>query len=132
VNTLEAIKRKHLSTGMDWKKIKVNIENHSKTQSELISILDNKLPRASVLIILFEWEETIYTVLTRRSSKLSSHKGEVCFPGGKSDKDDKNEVETALREANEEIGLNRSCIDIIGKLSPLVSLHGLLVTPVVL
>ena len=53
VSTVEATKRKYSSTGMDWKKIKVNIENNSKSQSEFISILDKKLHRYVILKRLY-------------------------------------------------------------------------------
>eukprot|EP01135_Chromosphaera_perkinsii_P004835 Nk52_evm13s298 gene=Nk52_evmTU13s298 len=63
--------------------------------------------KAAVLVPIFFYEQNVYVLLTRRSSKLKSHSGEVCFPGGKQDKEDGDDViKTALREAQEEIGLN--------------------------
>ncbi|XP_062516255.1 uncharacterized protein LOC134191648 [Corticium candelabrum] len=87
--------------------------------------------KASVLVPLFESEETVNVLLTKRSMRLSSHKGEVCFPGGKADDSDKDETDTALREANEEVGLTSDVCDVINQLPATVSKHGLLVTPVV-
>jgi coenzyme A diphosphatase NUDT7 len=68
-----------------------------------------------------------------RSKSLRSHAGEVCLPGGKRDVDVvEDEVATAVREANEEIGLNMSDIEeILGTLNPSASRVGIIVTPVV-
>ncbi|XP_068595084.1 hypoxanthine-guanine phosphoribosyltransferase-like [Brachionichthys hirsutus] len=63
--------------------------------------------------------------------KLRTSGGEVCFPGGKRDPRDKDDVETALREAEEEIGLPANQVQVVCRLFPLVSKNGLLVTPVV-
>lgn len=87
--------------------------------------------KASVLVPLLESEKTIKVLLTKRSMRLSSHKGEVCFPGGKADDTDKDETETALREANEEIGLTSDVCDVITQLPVTLSKHGLVVTPIV-
>ena len=70
-------------------------------------------------------------VLTRRASHLSSHAGEVAFPGGKKDDEDRDLVITALRESEEEIGLPPQAVDIVGALAPARSKFGLLVTPIV-
>eukprot|EP01134_Creolimax_fragrantissima_P001275 CFRG1275T1 len=88
---------------------------------------------AAVLIVLFESaeEKGIQVVLTQRSKSLRSHPGEVCLPGGKRDSDDIDIIETALREAHEEISLDKSKVQVVGTLSQYVSKHGLLVTPVV-
>ncbi len=70
-------------------------------------------------------------VLTLRASGLSTHGGEVAFPGGRRDPEDPDLVFTALREAEEEIGLPPGLVEVIGPLSPLISLHGIKVTPYV-
>ncbi|XP_042041908.1 nudix hydrolase 15, mitochondrial-like isoform X2 [Salvia splendens] len=70
--------------------------------------------RAAVLICLFEDESgDLRVILTRRSSKLSSHSGEVALPGGKRGENDSDDAATALREAHEEIGLDPSMVEII-------------------
>uniref|UniRef100_UPI0037E7E295 peroxisomal coenzyme A diphosphatase NUDT7 n=1 Tax=Semicossyphus pulcher TaxID=241346 RepID=UPI0037E7E295 len=89
------------------------------------------LPKASVLIPLFVKNGHLYTLLTLRSKELRTGAGEVCFPGGKRDPSDKDDVETALREAEEEIGLPPNCVQVVCRLFPIINKSGLLVTPVV-
>ncbi|KAM9572295.1 peroxisomal coenzyme A diphosphatase NUDT7 isoform 2-T3 [Salvelinus alpinus] len=67
----------------------------------------------------------------RASSKLRTNAGEVCFPGGKRDPRDRDDVDTALREAEEEIGLPPDQVDVVCTLFPIMNKSGLLVTPVV-
>ena len=72
--------------------------------------------RASVLIPLLESEGETCVMLTRRSSEMRSHPGQVSFPGGKQDSDDEDSLQTALRETHEEIGLPGKKVDVIGTL----------------
>lgn len=70
-------------------------------------------------------------VLTQRSSKLSTHAGEVCFPGGKREPQDTDDASTALREADEELGIHPSSVTVVASLRPFLSKHLLSVTPVI-
>ncbi|XP_047974826.1 nudix hydrolase 11-like isoform X1 [Salvia hispanica] len=88
--------------------------------------------RAAVLICLFEDENSdLRVILTRRSSKLSSHSGEVALPGGKRDENDSDDVATALREAQEEIGLDPSMVEIVAVLEPFHTRINIAVVPVI-
>jgi len=69
-------------------------------------------------------------LLTKRSSALRHHPGQVAFPGGKLDRGDDGVVDAALREAEEEVGLERSLVDVLGTLSPHLTVTGFEVTPV--
>nr|XP_046250849.1 peroxisomal coenzyme A diphosphatase NUDT7 isoform X2 [Scatophagus argus] len=89
------------------------------------------LPKASVLIPLFVRNGELYTLMTLRSKELRTSGGEVCFPGGKRDPTDRDDVATALREADEEIGLPPDEVEVVCRLFPIISKSGLLVTPVV-
>ncbi|KAH7431006.1 hypothetical protein KP509_08G024700 [Ceratopteris richardii] len=87
--------------------------------------------KAAVLVCLFYDEhDELRVLLTRRSKLLSTHSGEVAFPGGKRDEMDANNIETALREAWEEIGLDSSLVRVVTYLEPFLSKHLLRVTPV--
>lgn len=88
--------------------------------------------RAAVLICLFEGDDGEFRViLTKRSSRLSTHSGEVSLPGGKADETDANDAETATREAKEEIGLDPSLVNVVTCLEPFLSKHLLRVIPVI-
>ena len=78
------------------------------------------LVRAAVLVPLLlapEREQTL-AVLTRRRTDLRRHAGEISFPGGREDPHDGDLAVTALREAEEEIGLQRSGVSLLGELPP--------------
>ncbi|KAL0722307.1 hypothetical protein Bca4012_036906 [Brassica carinata] len=88
--------------------------------------------KAAVLICLFEGDDgDLRVILTKRSSGLSTHSGEVSLPGGKAEEDDKDDGVTATREAEEEIGLHPSLVDVVAFLEPFLSQHLLRVIPVV-
>jgi 8-oxo-dGTP pyrophosphatase MutT (NUDIX family) len=70
-------------------------------------------------------------ILTRRANHLSSHGGEVAFPGGKRDAEDTSVIATALRESREEVGLPESAVQVIGQLDVFTSRVGLRVQPIV-
>jgi 8-oxo-dGTP pyrophosphatase MutT (NUDIX family) len=71
---------------------------------------------AAVLVPLFEREGRVFVLLTKRTEDLSSHAGQIAFPGGKRDEGESEPRVTALREAQEEIGLDPRAVEIIGEL----------------
>ena len=79
----------------------------------------NSRPSA-VLVPIVEGIEGPEIVLTRRTKHLSSHKGEVSFPGGRLDGDE-SFVDAAIREAREEIGLDPNTVDVIGEMSAMAT-----------
>ncbi|MCP8463422.1 CoA pyrophosphatase [Pseudomonas sp. ZM23] len=89
---------------------------------------DHSFPEAAVLLPITPHEEL---VLTLRATGLSTHSGEVAFPGGRRDPEDVDLIHTALREAEEEIALPPGLVEVVGPLSTLVSRHGILVKPFV-
>ena len=87
--------------------------------------------RSAVLIALFEEDGETHLVLTRRSSALRSHRGEIALPGGRSDEGE-SPIETALREAHEEVGIPAASVTTVGWLSPIVTFaSGSAIWPVV-
>ncbi len=92
--------------------------------------LNTQLPEAAVLIPITNAPEP-ELVFTRRASHMSTHSGEVAFPGGKRDPVDNDLVATALRESFEEIALPPNTVKVIGRTGSVVSRFGLEVTPIV-
>lgn len=87
--------------------------------------------RAAVLICLFPTDiGELRVILTKRASTLSSHSGEVALPGGKRDLSDADDIATALREAEEEIGLAPALVNVVTVLEPFVNKKGMTVVPV--
>jgi 8-oxo-dGTP pyrophosphatase MutT (NUDIX family) len=90
-----------------------------------------KLRRAAVLVPLVRRPHGLTVLLTQRTAHLSAHAGQVSFPGGSAEADDSSAIETALRESEEEIGLLRRHVEIIGVLPDHATASSFLVTPVV-
>lgn len=86
---------------------------------------------AAVLIPIQERQDGDYLVLTQRGDHLPTHKGQIAFPGGRVDVGDKDIFHTALRESEEEIGINPEQVKILGRLDEFTAGYGLVVTPVV-
>jgi 8-oxo-dGTP pyrophosphatase MutT (NUDIX family) len=86
--------------------------------------------QASVLVPLV-MRESMTVLLTQRTAHLSSHSGQIAFPGGKSDPEDVDVVATALREAQEEIGLDPRHVEVIGTMPTYTTGSAYVVTPVV-
>lgn len=72
---------------------------------------------SSVLVLIFPMNGKLYTCLTKRPSTMKFHAGQISFPGGKVEKEDASAEMAALREAREEVGIEPSAIEILGKLS---------------
>ncbi len=88
------------------------LDVHSTTKNSATKL-------SSVLILLYPKNNMLYTVFIKRQEYDGVHSGQISFPGGKYEKRDANLINTALREANEEIGIDISAIEILGQLSEL-------------
>ena len=86
---------------------------------------------AAVLIPFLRVSDDWHILFTRRTEKVADHKGQVAFPGGRADPDDPSPEYTALREAEEEIGLKSADVTILGRLQELPTITNYCVTPVV-
>jgi 8-oxo-dGTP pyrophosphatase MutT (NUDIX family) len=86
---------------------------------------------AAVLIPLVDRPEGLTMLLTQRTAHLNNHAGQISFPGGRAEKEDPSPADTALREAEEEIGLQRGHVEILGRLPDYLTGTGYHVVPVV-
>ncbi len=101
-------------------------------RSELVDLLPPGPPvEAAVLAGLVPRANGTQVILTRRTETLRQHGGQVGFPGGRTEPDDRDAVAAALRESNEEIALPASQVQALGYLDPFVTITGYRVTPVV-
>jgi 8-oxo-dGTP pyrophosphatase MutT (NUDIX family) len=91
---------------------------------------DRRLRPAGVLVPLIERASGVQVILTKRSSALKHHPGQIAFPGGKQDEGDHDVIAAALREAEEEIALQRSNVEVLGTLPAHETVTGFIVTPV--
>jgi len=87
--------------------------------------------QASVLVPLVMRDDALQVLLTRRTAHLRSHAGQISFPGGKMEPQDADVVATALRETEEEVGLARHHVEVLGHLPAYTTVTGFVVTPVV-
>jgi 8-oxo-dGTP pyrophosphatase MutT (NUDIX family) len=85
--------------------------------------------QAAILILLYLADNEIYFFLTKRTDELKHHKGQISLPGGTQEGNEKL-IDTALRETQEEIGINKTSISIIGTITPLfVPVTGFMIYP---
>ncbi|MFC7652820.1 CoA pyrophosphatase [Pseudoduganella danionis] len=104
----------------------------AETADESAMLAPRQAPTpASVLIPLVARENGLQLLLTLRTEHLSAHAGQISFPGGRAEDYDANAIDTALREAEEEIGLARRHVDVLGTLPHYLTGTGFCVTPVV-
>ncbi|MBI5419512.1 MAG: CoA pyrophosphatase [Deltaproteobacteria bacterium] len=89
------------------------------------------LRAAGVLIPLRDRGGEIRVVLARRTERVPHHKGQVCFPGGSRDPGDADLLETALREAGEELGIRRDDVEVLGTMEPVLTVTGFCIQPFV-
>jgi 8-oxo-dGTP pyrophosphatase MutT (NUDIX family) len=87
--------------------------------------------RAAVLVPVVSANNSFDLLFTRRTHTVETHKGQVSFPGGMADESDHDVVHTALREAEEEIGLPQSAVKVVGTLDDLATPTRFVITPVV-
>jgi 8-oxo-dGTP pyrophosphatase MutT (NUDIX family) len=93
--------------------------------------LTSDLIAAAVLIPIITREASLSVLLTERSHDLKHHAGQISFPGGRMDAADRDIRATALRETQEEVGIDPANVEIIGYLDPNPTVTGYAVTPVV-
>ena len=86
---------------------------------------------AAVLVPLVQRADGLHVLLTQRTDHLRGHAGQISFPGGRAEPEDDGAAGTALREAQEEVGLDPQWVEVIGNLQPYTTVTRYVVTPVV-
>jgi 8-oxo-dGTP pyrophosphatase MutT (NUDIX family) len=89
------------------------------------------LTPAAVLVPIVERPDGLTVLLTKRTDHLHDHAGQISFPGGRVEADDADAIDTALRETEEEIGIPRHMIEVVGELEPYRTGTGFCISPVV-
>ena len=97
----------------------------------LRELLERRRSPAAVLLGLIERPGGLTLLFTERSPDLKDHPGQVSFPGGRVEASDDGPVAAAIREAEEEVGMDRRLVTVAGCLEDLLTVTGFLVTPVV-
>lgn len=92
---------------------------------------ETRLKCAAVLIPLVWHDDEWHVLFTRRTDRVESHKGQVSFPGGACDEGETTPEQTALREVEEEIGINHTDIKVLGRIANMITITYFRVTPVV-
>ena len=122
----------------DTAQIKVALKNLTSAEdtsdfdlNKNLAPVDIELYDAAVLIPIVIRQNGLHVILTKRSDNLKHHPGQIALPGGKAERDDKNSIATALREAHEEIGLIKTNVEILGILPKHQTITNFCVTPVV-
>lgn len=86
---------------------------------------------AAVLIPMAWFDDEWHLIFTRRTDRVETHKGQVSFPGGACDPGEEMPEQTALREAEEEIGLRPGDVRVLGRMNPMMTITSFLVSPIV-
>ncbi|MGH1405562.1 MAG: CoA pyrophosphatase [Rhodomicrobiaceae bacterium] len=125
----------NLSEQLALKTMELDEENiispYSRSDEKNFNNFKPPVKEAAVLVSFLHRQDQSRLILTRRTLSLSNHKGQIAFPGGKIDKEDLSPSHAAIREANEEIGINQEQIKVLGKLPLYQTVTGYNITPIV-
>ena len=124
--------KQRLQSPPEWQP-EITDENRHVIAADIIAKRESagKVTKAAVLIPLVLKEEGLSVLLTQRTNHLRDHAGQISFPGGRMDPEDQSPNDTALRESQEEIGLDPKRVEIIGHMPQYLTVSGYSVTPVV-
>lgn len=119
--------KKHLSSALA-----LDLPYFNESEREWINKAFPNLKLAAVLMLFGFSSDSSSLLYTKRTEHVETHKGQMAFPGGYSDPDDAgNPIVTALRETEEEVGISRQMIEVVGQLPDFPTSSGFLIRPVV-
>ncbi len=111
------------NTEDDFKDFRIEIKDRLK-QREISKIDFPELTNAAVMMLIMNKGGEAHVFLTKRTNKVATHKGQMSFPGGKIDDEDKDELGAALRETCEEAGISHGDIEVLGQFDDFFSVEG--------
>jgi len=111
-----------LSRSMPGLAAQLNMVPDPRPGNEVYTDVQDSCKRAGVLVLLYLKGTRVFVVLTRRTELVDRHQAQISFPGGRQEERESLE-QTALRETSEELGIQSSAIQILGKLTPLYIPH---------
>ena len=106
--------------------IKEKLSNYPRTTLKV-----SNLRPSAVMLIIYPKNDGYSILLNKRSEEVEHHKGEISFPGGVMDYTDKSILDTALREAEEEMGIQPAHVEIVSQLSKVITRTNFIITPFV-
>jgi len=110
--------------------IRIVLQSYERSAERTVLKRDDLIHAAVLVPIVYGGDEPAL-LLTQRTERVETHKGHIAFPGGMVDPDDRDRTHTALREAEEELGIPASAVEICGVLDDLATPTGFVITPVV-
>lgn len=115
--------RRCFSISRDW--------TEERLPDARLKFQETDLTPAAVLVPIVMREEGLTVLLTKRAEHLHDHAGQISLPGGRIEVTDEDAIDAALREAQEEVGLQRSAVEVLGNLPGYITGSGYAITPVV-
>ena len=132
MNNFATTLKTELSKGLPGTDVQWQMASSDRFVRDFPRVPGNDARVAAVLILLFPEKGSVHTIFMQRPEYGGVHSGQISFPGGKQEPEDENTVQTALREAYEETGVDTSKIKVIGTLTPLfIPVSNMIVTPVI-
>ncbi len=111
---------------------RLDIAEHQSFHEQPFPQFAGRSPRAAAVLLPLTWVGNDWQILyTRRTDIVEHHKGQVSFPGGAADPEDGTPEDTALREADEEIGLRRRDVRVLGRLGNMQTVTNFMISPIV-
>ncbi|NTW31709.1 MAG: CoA pyrophosphatase [Bacteroidetes bacterium] len=110
---------KRLQNPLPGKKAQLLMGSDIRMKDFVFKQKDDKSKKSGVMILLYPYNDCVYSTFIKRTEYNGTHSGQIALPGGKYETCDKNLIDTALRETSEEIGIDSSKIKILGQLSEL-------------